>query len=103
MIFRKASSAGAKGTLRALADSPCTHPDDQDLARLRADFGDYRIWRAVRRDGLLGEWVATLHDPRVGIDPTVMCPTAETLRAVLVEEAERARRSRDCDHTSESE
>ncbi|MFC5745206.1 hypothetical protein [Actinomadura rugatobispora] len=68
-----------------------THPEDWELARLRADFGGYRIWRSVRRDGLLGEWVATLHDPRAGVDPTVMCPTAEALRAALVEEAERAR------------
>ncbi|TMQ92026.1 hypothetical protein ETD83_28290 [Actinomadura soli] len=69
-----------------------THPDDVDLARLRADFSGYRIFRAVRKDGSLGEWVASLHDPRAGVDPTVMCPTAEGLRAALVEEAERAER-----------
>ncbi|MFI0409940.1 hypothetical protein [Actinomadura sp. 3N508] len=45
-------------------------------------------------DGLLGEWVATLHDPAAGVDSTVMCPTPETLRAALVEEAERAERKR---------
>ena len=70
------------------------HPDDQALARLRADFTGHRIFRAVRRDGLLGEWVASLHDPGAGVDATVMCPTAETLRAALVEEAERAERER---------
>ncbi|WP_344592720.1 hypothetical protein [Actinomadura vinacea] len=103
MIFRQGGGAPATGALEALPDSPGTHPDDQDLARLRADFDGYRIWRAVRRDGLLGEWVATLHNPRAGVDPTVMCPTADTLRAALVEEAERARRGRDRDRTPVSE
>lgn len=71
-----------------------THPEDQELARLRADFTGHRIFRAVRSDGLLGEWVATLHDPAAGIDPTIMCPTPETLRAALVKEAARAERKR---------
>jgi hypothetical protein len=103
MIFHKGSGAHLTGPLDAPPDSRCAHPDDKELARLRVDFGGYRIWRAVRRDGLLGEWVATLHDPRAGVDPIVMCPTAETLRAVLAEEAERARSGRDRDHTSERE
>ncbi|MFI0373607.1 hypothetical protein ACH35V_37605 [Actinomadura sp. 1N219] len=67
-----------------------THPEDLALARLRAEFIGHRIFRAVRADGLLGEWVATLHDPAAGVDPTVMCPTPEALRAALVKEAERA-------------
>ncbi|TMQ92546.1 hypothetical protein ETD83_27035 [Actinomadura soli] len=49
---------------------------------------------AVRSDGLLGEWVATLHDPAAGVDSTLMYPTPETLRAALVQEAERAERKR---------
>ncbi|MFI0406304.1 hypothetical protein [Actinomadura sp. 3N508] len=67
-----------------------THLDDQALARLRAEFVGYRFWRAVRVDGSLGEWVASLHDPAAGVDPTVMCPTAEELRAALVKEGQRA-------------
>ena len=67
-----------------------TNSDDRVLARLREDFPGHRIFRAVRSDGLLGEWVASLHDPRAGVDATVMQPTAEQLRAALVSEAERA-------------
>ncbi|TDB87124.1 hypothetical protein E1264_15585 [Actinomadura sp. KC216] len=66
------------------------HPDDWAIARIRAEFVGYRIWRAVRKDGSLGEWVASLHDPTMGVDPTVMRPTAEELRAALVEEGQRA-------------
>lgn len=62
----------------------------EDLARLRADFPGWRHWRAVRQDGGLGEWVATRHDPAVGVSATVMEPTADLLRAVLMEERERA-------------
>ncbi|MFI0482736.1 hypothetical protein [Actinomadura sp. 9N215] len=67
-----------------------THPDDHALYWLRAEFAGHRIFRAVRVDGSLGEWVASLHDPRAGVDATVMCPTAEELRAALVREGERA-------------
>jgi hypothetical protein len=71
------------------------HPDDQALAQLRADFPGHRIFRAVRSGGLLGEWVASLSDPRAGVDATIMCPTAEALRTALLAEAERARRRRE--------
>lgn len=60
--------------------------DDQVLSRLRAEFAGWRIWRSVRSDGRLGEWVATRHDPRVGVTPTVMWPSAAQLREALVEE-----------------
>ncbi|MFC6886609.1 MULTISPECIES: hypothetical protein [Actinomadura] len=70
------------------------HPDDQALVRLRAEFTGHRIFRSVRSDGRLGEWVATLHDPRAGVDPTVMYPTADDLRAALVKEADRAKHRR---------
>jgi hypothetical protein len=63
-----------------------TQSDDQALAQLRADYPGWRIWRSVRSDGRLGEWVATLHDPRAGVTPTVMWPSAEQLRAALIEE-----------------
>jgi hypothetical protein len=68
------------------------HPEDQALARLRTDFTGHRIFRAVRSNGSLGEWVASLHDPCAGVDATVMCPTAEELRRALDEEAERAKK-----------
>lgn len=64
--------------------------DDQAMERLRADHPGWRIWRSVKRDGRLGEWVATLHDPRVGVTPTLMEPTPAKLRAVLVEERDQA-------------
>ncbi len=67
------------------------HPDDAAMALLRTDFPGYRIWRAIRANGSLGEWVASLHDPRAGVDATVMCPTAEELRAALVKEGKRAK------------
>lgn len=60
--------------------------DDQELARLRAEFEGWRIWRSVKEDGRLGEWMATLGDPRVGVTPTLMWPSAKQLRAALVEE-----------------
>ncbi|MFI0452149.1 hypothetical protein [Actinomadura sp. 6N118] len=65
--------------------------DEQDrriLGELRADFAGWRIWRARRSsDGLPGEWLATLHDPQVGITPTVMERTPDELRAALLREA----------------
>ncbi|MFI0485549.1 hypothetical protein [Actinomadura sp. 9N215] len=64
--------------------------DERELERLRADFGGWRIWRAVKRDGRLGEWVASLHDPAVGVEPTVMVPTAPLLREALLGQADRA-------------
>jgi hypothetical protein len=30
-----------------------------------------------------GGWVATLHDPEAGVDPTVICDDPEELRAAL--------------------
>lgn len=39
----------------------------------------------------LGEWVASLHDPRVGIEPTLMFPTAPLLRGALLRQAESAK------------
>lgn len=64
--------------------------DDQALAALRADFPGHRIWRSTRVDGRLGDWVATLHEPAAGIDPTVIRATPEELRAALVQEQARA-------------
>ncbi|TDD22901.1 hypothetical protein E1287_39450 [Actinomadura sp. KC06] len=76
--------------VRVMAMETRTHPEDLAIARLRSEFVGYRFWRAVRADGSLGEWVASLHDPAAGVDPTVMCPTAEELRVALVKEGERA-------------
>ncbi|KAB2340404.1 hypothetical protein [Actinomadura rudentiformis] len=69
-----------------------TNPDDQALARLRADFPGHRIWRSTRYDGLPGDWVATLHDDSAGIDPTVIRDSSADLRQAL--DAERGRRAR---------
>lgn len=62
----------------------------QQLDRLRSEFTGHRIWRSVRWDGQLGDWVASLHDPSAGIDPTVICSDAATLRKALRCEAEKA-------------
>ncbi|GAA2131615.1 hypothetical protein GCM10009727_24130 [Actinomadura napierensis] len=70
-------------------DTP-VDPADQALARLRADYQGHRIWRATRHDGLLGDWVATLHDPRAGLYPTVVRSSAEELRKALDTERMRA-------------
>jgi hypothetical protein len=67
-----------------------TNSEDIALSELRTDFPGWRIWRAVKRDGCLGEWVATRHDPGAGVSATVMRPTPELLRAALIEERERA-------------
>lgn len=66
--------------------------EDERLARLRADHPGHRIWRSVRSDGLLGDWVATLHDPAAGVDPTVIRDSAEELAEAL--RAERIRAAR---------
>lgn len=66
------------------------HNDDQVLSQLRADFTGHRIWRSTRWDGRLGGWVATLHDPASGVDPTVFADTATDLREALVRERDRA-------------
>lgn len=63
---------------------------DQALDRLREDFRGHRIWRATRHDGKPGDWVATLHDPKAGVDPTVVRSTAEELRKTLTIERSRA-------------
>ncbi|TDB95353.1 hypothetical protein [Actinomadura sp. 7K534] len=67
---------------------------DEALAKLRRDFTGHRIWRAVRWDGRLGDWVASLHDPQAGVDLTVIRSTPAALREALVNEAERARVTR---------
>ncbi|MFG2087197.1 hypothetical protein [Spirillospora sp. NPDC048824] len=64
--------------------------EDQEIDRLRSEFTGHRIWRAVRWDGRLGDWVASLHDPAAGVDSTMICASAEELRAALRCEAERA-------------
>ncbi|TDE39375.1 hypothetical protein [Actinomadura sp. 6K520] len=67
---------------------------DEALAKLRRDFTGHRIWRAVRWDGRLGDWVASLHDPLAGVDLTVIRSSPTALREALVNEAERARVAR---------
>ncbi|GAA2090845.1 hypothetical protein [Actinomadura alba] len=69
-----------------------TPTDDELLARLRSDYPGHRIWRSVRHDGLLGDWVATLHDPAAGVDATVISDSAGELRTEL--DAERVRAAR---------
>ncbi|MDL4815359.1 hypothetical protein [Actinomadura opuntiae] len=64
--------------------------DDQALQRLRADFPGHRIRRGVDHKRRSGDWVATLHDPASGVDPTVSCSTPAALRKALEAEAERA-------------
>lgn len=69
-------------------DTP-VNPADQALAQLRQDFQGHRIWRATRYDGELGDWVATLHDPKAGVEPTVVRNSAEELRKALTIELSR--------------
>ncbi|URN05498.1 hypothetical protein LUW74_20740 [Actinomadura madurae] len=71
-----------------------THAADEALAELRRDFTGHRIWRATRWDGRLGDWVASLHDPHAGVDPTVITSNPTALREALVNEAERAKATR---------
>ncbi|RFU42761.1 hypothetical protein DZF91_04950 [Actinomadura logoneensis] len=71
-----------------MAPNQC--PDDVALAQLRNDFPGHRIWRSARLDGRLGDWVASLHDPAAGIDPTVICSDATALRSALEEERQQA-------------
>lgn len=66
------------------------NPADQALAQLRQDFQGHRIWRATRYDGKLGDWVATLHDPKAGVEATVVRNSAEELRKALTIEPNRA-------------
>lgn len=70
-------------------DTP-VNPADQALAQLRQDFQGHRIWRATRYDGKLGDWVATLHDPKAGVEPTIVRTSAEELRKALTIELNRA-------------
>ncbi|GAA4096591.1 hypothetical protein [Actinomadura miaoliensis] len=67
---------------------------DQALADLRQDFTGHRIWRSVRWDGSLGDWVATLHDPTAGIDATVIRSNPNALRKALGQQAEQAKARR---------
>lgn len=60
------------------------------LAELRLDFPGYRINRGRRHDDAPGSWVAALHDPVVGVDPTVITSTATELRAALEDQRRRA-------------
>lgn len=66
------------------------HPEEPVLHQLREEFTGHRIWRSRRPDGRPGFWVATLHDPDAGVDPTVISPDSGALRKALVEERERA-------------
>jgi hypothetical protein len=63
---------------------------DQLLEELRAEYaGQWRIWRS-QRDGVPVSWCASIRDPAAGIDPTVICTTAESLRAALADQAKKA-------------
>ncbi|WP_067829697.1 hypothetical protein [Actinomadura kijaniata] len=64
--------------------------EEEALEDLRNEFPGHRIWRSPRWDGGLGSWVATLHDPRQGVDPTVIRDTAAELRTTLLKEKRRA-------------
>ncbi|GAA4227837.1 hypothetical protein GCM10022254_16490 [Actinomadura meridiana] len=70
-------------------DTP-VNPADQALSRLREEFQGHRIWRATRHDGKLGDWVATLHDPRAGVEATLIRNSAEELHKALTVEHKRA-------------
>ncbi|GAA2614299.1 hypothetical protein SMC26_24155 [Actinomadura fulvescens] len=62
--------------------------DRRTLDELQAEFSGWKIWRSRRSsDGRPGEWLATLHDPEVGVSPTLMERTSDDLRAALVKEA----------------
>ncbi|NVI88518.1 hypothetical protein [Actinomadura sp. BRA 177] len=65
--------------------------DNPALDQLKKDFPGHRIWRSRRWDGEPGEYVATLIDPKAGVDATVMRPDPAELRAELMREAFRAR------------
>jgi hypothetical protein len=53
------------------------------LAELQAEFaGMWHIWRS-QRDGDPVSWCATRLTRSAGVDPTVICTTAESLRAAL--------------------
>jgi hypothetical protein len=66
--------------------------EDPALRQLREEFTGHRIWRARRWDGRLGDWVATLHDPTAGVDPTVIRSDPASLREALRQERQQARR-----------
>ncbi|MGH2554167.1 MAG: hypothetical protein ACRDHO_00420 [Actinomycetota bacterium] len=68
--------------------------DNPALDSLRKDFPGHRIWRSRRWDGQLGEYVATLIDPKAGVDATVMRADPVQLRDELTKEAARAVRTR---------
>jgi hypothetical protein len=68
-----------------------SNTEEAVLEQLRQEFEGHRIWRSVRSDGRLGEWVASLHDPAAGITPTLMHPTPEALRTALARERVQAR------------
>jgi hypothetical protein len=64
--------------------------ETDELVLLRTDFPGHRIWRSVRHDGRLGDWVATLRDSEAGVDPTVIRDNAEDLCNALHIERARA-------------
>ncbi|MCP2336814.1 hypothetical protein [Actinomadura rupiterrae] len=65
--------------------------DEQALDALRREYPGHNIWRARRRDGLAGDWCATLLNPNEGIDPTVIRSAADDLWDELAQERRRAR------------
>ena len=71
-----------------------TNSDNQELVLLRTDFRGHRIWRSIRYDGRYGDWVATLHDPKFGVEPTVIRDNAEDLRNALYTERAKAAEKR---------
>nr|BFE32297.1 hypothetical protein GCM10010200_045480 [Actinomadura rugatobispora] len=68
-----------------------SNTEEKVLEQLRQEFEGHRIWRSVRADGRLGEWIASLHDPTAGVTPTLMHPTPEALRTALIRERVQAR------------
>lgn len=62
----------------------------EQLKALRAEVaGMWRIWRG-QLDGEPRSWCATRLEESAGVDPTVICPTVEALRAELVRQRDLA-------------
>ncbi|OLT12715.1 hypothetical protein BJF79_21695 [Actinomadura sp. CNU-125] len=77
----------------SLNETPIKTDEAEFLEQLRADFPGHRIWRGRDGGGRLWCWVATLHDPAAGVEPTVIRSDAAALRQALTEEAQRAQQA----------
>lgn len=70
---------------------PLTSGEELIANQLANEFPGWSFWRARRRDGSPGSWMATRLDPAAGTDPTLMAKDIPDMRQQATQQKASAR------------